>query len=283
MMKIVKLVIIPFFSVFALSGCFQEAGETIAEKYLDQADPGRNADRSIKKPATEVTDPVEQYKLGMAYAKKGLHYYAKEVVHLYTQSANQGNIDAQAALGKFYYKDAKSVLVKHYEQDLTEAVSWFKRASDQGHIISMMSLGEIYQQGGTGLLKDPEQSKHFYSKGITSYKAKAEKGDVTAQYTLGSIYKDGKATQKDLSEAMIWLEKAALNGHKNAQFEMGREYSSGLGVEKDFVRGLAWYEVARYYGMKFTSVFRHKEEDIAKAVVISKELIQQIEENKKQL
>jgi len=282
-MKIIlKLIVLLSFLIFVISGCFKQVGEKFADKLIENADPGRNPNRPLKKPATEVTDPDEQYNMAVAYARKGLYQYAKEAIYLYTKAAEQGHVGAQAGLGKFYYKDAASTLGR-YKKDLNLAVQWYTKAADQGHIQSMMSLGEIFQNGGTGLLKDPEQSKAYYSKGIAAYKTNANNKDVDSQYKLGLIYKAGKATKRDLTEAARWYEKAALNGHTKAQIAIGDAYLFGSGIAKDPIKGHAWFEVARYYGANYTSVVRLKEESVSNAVAISKELIQKIEANKNPL
>ena len=47
---------------------------------------------------------------------------------------------------------------------------------------------------------------------LAQLRAKAEKGNVLAQYNLGLAYAEGKATPKDSVEAYVWLRLAADNG-----------------------------------------------------------------------
>ncbi len=47
---------------------------------------------------------------------------------------------------------------------------------------------------------------------IASLRAKAERGNVIAQYNLGLAYADGRETEMDLAEAFVWLSIAAQNG-----------------------------------------------------------------------
>jgi TPR repeat protein len=43
-------------------------------------------------------------------------------------------------------------------------------------------------------------------------KAKAQKGDANAQFTLGWMYLDGRGVSKDSAEALKWYRKAAEQG-----------------------------------------------------------------------
>ena len=46
-------------------------------------------------------------------------------------------------------------------------------------------------------------------KEFQSTKAKAEKGDATAQFNLGFMYANGNGVEKDVAEAVMWYRKAA--------------------------------------------------------------------------
>ncbi|MDR5894408.1 tetratricopeptide repeat protein [Halomonas mongoliensis] len=66
--------------------------------------------------------------------------------------------------------------------------------------------------------------------------AKAEEGDVRAQYLVGAAYLYGLEEQEvevDHEQGRYWLEKAAAQGAAEAYSELARIYRNGLGVEKD--------------------------------------------------
>jgi hypothetical protein len=56
------------------------------------------------------------------------------------------------------------------------------------------------------------------------YQEEAKRGDAEAQYNLGVLYEMGKGVPIDRTEAMIWLRKAAEQGHANAQSSLGGMY-----------------------------------------------------------
>jgi hypothetical protein len=77
-------------------------------------------------------------------------------------------------------------------------------------------------------------------------KAKAEKGDATAQFNLGLMYMNDLGVEKDYAEAVKWYRKSAEQGNANAQNILGIMYEKGNGVEKDYVEALKWYNKAAF-------------------------------------
>ena len=71
----------------------------------------------------------------------------------------------------------------------------------------------------------------------------AEQGDAEAQFVLGSMYRDGRGVEKNLSETIKWWGKAAELGNVDAQFALGNMYSGGFGIEKDYVRSYMWFDI----------------------------------------
>ena len=63
--------------------------------------------------------------------------------------------------------------------------------------------------------------------------AKAEAGDVEAQYEMGWRHALGMEVDLDDDVAIEWLEKAAAVGHMLAQNNMGARYYTGDGVEQN--------------------------------------------------
>ena len=65
-------------------------------------------------------------------------------------------------------------------------------------------------------------------KSFQETKAKAEEGDVKAQYNLGYMYANGQGVPKDAAEAYKWYRKAADQGSAPAQYNLGYMYANGL-------------------------------------------------------
>ena len=81
-----------------------------------------------------------------------------------------------------------------------------------------------------------------------STKAKAEKGDADAQFTLGVMYAKGNGVAKDPAQAVTWYRTAADHGNAPAQFNLGVMYATGDVVEKDYAEAVKWYRKAADQG-----------------------------------
>ena len=80
---------------------------------------------------------------------------------------------------------------------------------------------------------------------VAALKAKAESGDATAQYNLAVAYENGgEGVEKNPSEAVVWFQKAAMQGLAPAEFALGNSYNFGLGVTQDFLKAAEWYRKA---------------------------------------
>jgi len=121
--------------------------------------------------------------------------------------ANQGNRDAQFAMGVLYYEG------HGVNKNLDEALAWFRKAADSEHPTAMFNLGVAYWEG-RGLSQSFAQAVDWWERA-------AESGDVASQYNLGLAYYFGKGAQKDLDQARNWLTQAAEKGHADAQRVLG--------------------------------------------------------------
>ena len=79
-------------------------------------------------------------------------------------------------------------------------------------------------------------------------KAKAEKGNASAQSNLGVMYQYGLGVPEDDKEAVKWFRKAAEQGHLFAQYNLGVMYDNGLGVPEDDKEAVKWYRKAAEQG-----------------------------------
>ena len=73
---------------------------------------------------------------------------------------------------------------------------------------------------------------------------RAEQGDVSAQFNLGSMYANGEDVPKDVAKAFEWFQKAAAQGDAAAQFNLGTMYREGEGVPKDAAKAFEWIQKA---------------------------------------
>ena len=96
--------------------------------------------------------------------------------------AQNGNRVAQNNLGAAYYNG------QGVEQDLNEAIKWYKKAADLGHGVARWNLETIARQGHAG-----------------------------AQYNVGLLYHEGIGIKQNNVTAYAWWDIAATNGYQDAK------------------------------------------------------------------
>jgi hypothetical protein len=83
---------------------------------------------------------------------------------------------------------------------------------------------------------------------LAALKARAEKGESAAQFSLGWCYFKGEGVPQDYGEAVKWYRKAAEQGNARAQCNLGWCYHAGRGVPKDYVESAKWFRKAAEHG-----------------------------------
>ncbi|MFC1835415.1 tetratricopeptide repeat protein [Thermodesulfobacteriota bacterium] len=78
-------------------------------------------------------------------------------------------------------------------QNHREAVKWYRRAADLGHIGAQLGLGHAYARG-QGCAQDYKQAALWYRKA-------AEQGFAEAQASLGLLYQQGLGVTEDHGKA----------------------------------------------------------------------------------
>ena len=104
------------------------------------------------------------------------------------QIAGQGDAPAQTELGERYETGRDGV-----QQDDGMAVSWFRRAADQGFAAGQAALGLMYANG-RGVAQDDGEA-------VTWIRRAAEQGYATGQANLGFMYENGRGVRQDRQEA----------------------------------------------------------------------------------
>ena len=102
-------------------------------------------------------------------------------------------------------------------QDDAEAVTWYRKAAEQGHAEAQNNLGVMYNRG-EGVPQD-------YTEAVTWYRKAAEQGHAYAQNNLGRMYANGDGVPQDNVEAHTWLNLAAsrLTGDQREKASTDRD------------------------------------------------------------
>lgn len=81
-----------------------------------------------------------------------------------------------------------------------------------------------------------------YSTARRIFHALAEQENAAAQYFTGRICSKGEGVPQDLSESIIWYQRAADQGHVKAMTDLGIIYSDG--PRQNFIEALKWFNLA---------------------------------------
>ena len=185
--------------------------------------------------SAEQGNAEAQYELGLLYdLGYGVTQDYKEAMKWYRKAAEQGCASAQCKIGQMY------ILGNGIPKDITEADKWLRQSAEQGNADAQSWLGLLYTSG--------EYTKPDYKEALKWYSKAAEQGDKTAQLGLGLMFDRGDGVTQDYKEAVKWYSKAAEQGDKTAQFNLGLMFDRGDGVTQDYKEAVKWYSKAAEQG-----------------------------------
>ena len=129
-------------------------------------------------------------------------------------SANQDYLNAQHALGDL-----------NNERDDKEAFKWYLKAAKNGHTVSMVCVGSMYERGVT-VIEDYEEAFKWYNQS-------AFLGNPLGQFFLGLSYIYGRGVKKDelMGVALFMISSAAGT---NAATEMKNKRLNINNTPEDF-------------------------------------------------
>lgn len=125
------------------------------------------------------------------------------------------------------YRDAQFHYAESLEGD--EAIDWYKKAAEQGHVDAMYELGYLHESD--------DQQKAFYW-----YNRAAQLGDCYAIAKVGDCYRWGKGVEKNEREAYKWYLKVSNN--EDFMDKIGDCYYWGIGVKQNYHKAAEWYKKA---------------------------------------
>lgn len=140
-------------------------------------------------------------------------YWDEEKFKLVYENANQGEIEAQAALGYLYLAG------EFVKEDLVKAEYWLKKAAEANDSEAQFNLAYLYQK----------QNK--FKDAIFWYRKSAALNYSEAQLNLALIL--GDEEKFDLNEVIALLEKAIKNGNKKAYYPLAYWYLTDLSLNKE--------------------------------------------------
>ena len=198
------------------------------------------------------------YNLGNCYANgNGVAEDAEKAVEYYKKAADLGKIDALLGVG----------VICENKGDFADAVTYYTQAAEKGVPYAYLNLGKCYLEGKgftqdlakaeelinkaeelgveaseikEELLDRQEGEQNTYANALLSegkndealaiYKKLAENGNVIGQSNYGNCLLNGWGTQQNMSEGIMWLEKAANQNNawsclRLAEVYLGLDYN----------------------------------------------------------
>jgi hypothetical protein len=224
---------------------------------------GSNADRieSIRADA-QRGDVYSQFRLGQIYYEgKTISRDDAEAAKWFLKAAAQEHSEAQYILASMYEKGIG------LKQSDSEAFGWYISAATQGHerasVILEADKWTVFKK--KHLVRDevnlpkamepqlqPEHTEEVQpsvgDEQLQKYLAKAQAGDVDAQYNIGTMYYHGEGVERDLDQALKWFHLAAEQNDTAAQFNLGFMYGKGEGTPKNHRASMEWFKKAASQG-----------------------------------
>jgi hypothetical protein len=127
-----------------------------------------------------------------------------EAMRLWLPLAQQGNADAQFALGRMYEKGQG---VPH---NFEAEVMWYRKAADHGNADAQSIVGDLLR---TGIGIEPQNYGKLgpvdYSQALIWLHKAADRGNADALTSLGWMYVLGEGVPQDYAQAHMWWNLAA--------------------------------------------------------------------------
>jgi uncharacterized protein len=247
--------------------------------------------------ASNENDPLATMWLARSYFKGRAGFtkdeqraqnLAKNVIESIEQLARDGNVHAMT-LWASALDEGLGVTANQ-----AEAVSWYRKAAEQGDVLAMSNLAATFFETG-----DKKQAEIWYRQAAVSgdlysivklgrlledkgkieeavdlFRRGAEGGEHWGMLNLGYAYENGQGVKQDLQEAIAWYRKAVEGGNANAMNALGCLYCEGKGVSHDIKEAKKYLLMAAelgnndaMYNMGFV-LYRHGDDPKDKAQAI---------------
>jgi len=158
--------------------------------------------------------------------------------------AEGGDVAAMLQVGRAYFTGEGATA------DLEKAHLWLQRAADKGSFEAQMVLGTAHMSGTRFPKDDALAAKYLQLAAEQVNLDESESGArALAQYSLASLYAQGRGVDKSPETALQYLKLAAANGNPGAEFDLGVLYSDGRrGVPADKAQACQLFVKAADHG-----------------------------------
>lgn len=123
------------------------------------------------------------------------------------------------------------------KRDYTKAVIAYQKSADLNYPDGIAALGEMYQKGKGGLIKDEKKGFELFLKAYNF-------GSGLACYYLGKAYAYGCGCEVDYAKMIFYLNDGIKKGDSNSMYGMGNMLYKGWGVEQSYEQAVQYFEKA---------------------------------------
>jgi TPR repeat protein len=128
------------------------------------------------------------------------------------------------------------------------AFSSYKKAAKEGHAEAQFNYALCLEEKGD------------LTKAVKYYLRSASQGHVLAENTLGGLYWEGGAGERNKEKAYMYYKHASLRGYGLSSYNLGCLYEKGEGAERDLKRARYFYILGREQGDFFCQIALEKGE-----------------------
>ncbi len=149
--------------------------------------------------------------------------------------------------GEEDYRNGHRCLMTSNSYNLRDAMIYFEKAADEGHIEAAFQLGYLYLAGEPQIARNCE-------KALSCFEKCAEAGMSKAKYEVAKFYLEGIGVESDEKKAFELLVEAFREGFYLASGELYKCYEKGKGTEVDIDKALEYNGYARQMGLQGAEV-----------------------------
>ena len=186
------------------------------------------------------------------YGAKGLYEYSNFYYYL---SAAGDEVDAIVALAEKYYTgtgiEQSAEYAKWYMEKLNFPPFHALKLAYKLRSVKSSEAPVITLQNREGLIRrlyTTAKRLGFDCARLALVSMLSDKGDIDAETELGIMYLNGIGTEKNATEAIRALTRAAASGSKNAYLELGKIYLDDQTVEKNISLALNYLKKSAELG-----------------------------------
>lgn len=144
-----------------------------------------------------------------------------------------------------YKNNFEKGLLKYRQRDYSEALTFFKKAAEEGNASAMYYIGLMFENG-CGVQKDYFKAEERYEEAAKAGYSSAEKKLNLLRKNPDYLFELGLKNYKNnnFAPAIYNFKMAANENNSDAMYYLGIIYEEGRGTKIDYTEAEKWYENA---------------------------------------